>query len=264
MYYVSIIADYLKTYMKTRMTYRADFWIEVVSDLAFQAMNLFFILVVFQHTNLLAGWSREEIIFVYGYFMVPYGIFSCFFNLWDFSERYIIKGEMDRVLTRPAHNLVQLVLENADPPSLFGSVTGLLVMGYAGYQMGLQPAWYDFLVLGLLVAGSSMIYGGIYIALTAISFFSDSRTSILPMMWNIQNYGRYPVDIYNKAIKMLLTWVLPFAFVGVYPAAYFLDKDITRAFSLLTPLGRMRLSRSGHGFLEHGGQKISGSGFVTR
>lgn len=235
MYYAGIFTDYLKTYMKTRMTYRADFWIEMLTDLAFQLMNLFFILVVFQHTNLLGGWTREEIIFIYGYFMVPYGIFSCFFSLWGFTERYIVKGEMDRVLTRPAHNLAQLLLENVDPPSLFGAMTGLAIMGYAWLSMDLTLVWYDPFVLMLLVFGSVLIYGGVYIALTAISFFSDSPTGILPMMWNIQNYGRYPIDIYNKVIKILLTWIVPFAFVGIYPASFFLDKEIARWMALLTP-----------------------------
>ncbi len=44
------------------------------------------------------------------------------------------------------------------------------------------------------------------------------------MMYNIGNYGRYPVDIYNRVIRYVLTWVLPFAFVGVYPSAYFCVK----------------------------------------
>ncbi len=236
MFYLSIFSNYFKTYMKTKLTYRADFWIEIISDLMFQAMNLFFILVVFQHTDLLGGWSRSEIIFIYGYFMIPYGIFSCFFNLWNFSDRYVIKGEMDRILTRPVYNLMQLILENIDPSSLFGAFTGFLIMMYAWMHMDMSLSWMDPFVFVLLVVGSTMVYGGIYIALTAISLFSDSRTGILPLMWNIQNYGRYPVNIYNKAIRILLTWILPFAFVGVYPAAYFLDQDITKSFSLLTPI----------------------------
>jgi ABC-2 type transport system permease protein len=236
MFYLSIFNDYLKTYIKTRLTYRFDFWIEIFSDLLFQAMNLFFILVVFQHTDLLGGWTRAEIIFIYGYFMIPYGIFSCFFNLWGFTDRYIIKGEMDRILTRPAYNLVQIILENVDPASLFGSLTGAMIMGYAWMQMDLSLTWYDPFVFLLLIFGSTMVYGGIYISLTAVSLFSDSKTGILPLMWNIQNYGRYPVNIYNKAIKILLTWILPFAFVGVYPAAFFLNKEISQGFALLTPI----------------------------
>ena len=57
--------EYLKNYAKTRLTYRVDFWIEVLSDLLFQAINLIFILIVFQHTPTLGGWTEAEVVFVY-------------------------------------------------------------------------------------------------------------------------------------------------------------------------------------------------------
>lgn len=236
MFYLSLFSEYFKNYIKTKFTYRADLVVEIIADLMFQGMNLFFILIVFQHTPLLGGWTEDEIIFIYGYFMIPYGLFSCFFNLWNFSDRYIVKGEMDRVLTRPAYNLFQVLLENMDPPSLIGSIVGAIIMVWASLNLGLDVSWYEPFVFILLVAGSCMIYAGIYIGLTAIAFFSDAPTGILPLMYNIQNYGRYPVTIYNKAIQILLTWILPFAFVGIYPSAYFLEKEVSRGFSLLTPV----------------------------
>jgi len=233
---MSLFREYMANYIKTKLTYRADFWVEVLSDLLGSAMNLIFIFVVFQHTSSLAGWSEAEVVFVYGYFMVPFGVFGTFFNLWNFSERYIVKGEMDRVLTRPAHSLVQIMLENVDPPSMIGAVVGLAIMGSAWSALGLPFDWYDPLVLAGLVLGSVLIYAGIYTTLAAISFYSDAPTGIVPLMFNIQNYGRYPVQIYNKAIRFLLTWLLPFAFVGVYPASFFLDRqDGGEMMALLTP-----------------------------
>lgn len=236
MFYLSLGWDYLKTYMKIRLAYRMDLLVEILSDLMFQGVNLFFLLVVFLHTQLLDGWTESQMLFVYGYFMVPYGIFNCCFNLWNFTERYIVKGEMDRILTRPAYNLTQLALENLDPPSLAGSVVGLVIMALTWPSAGLEFAWYDPLVLILLVLGSIMVYAGIYITFTAISFFTDAPTGILPLVWNIQNYGRYPVTIYNRAITVLLTGILPFAFVGFYPAAYFLDRAAWGHIALLTPV----------------------------
>jgi ABC-2 type transport system permease protein len=56
------------------------------------------------------------------------------------------------------------------------------------------------------------------------------------MLFNIQNYGRYPVTIYNKLLRGILTWILPFAFVGFYPSAYFLDPKNWTGFALLTPV----------------------------
>ncbi|WP_134699857.1 ABC transporter permease [Ammoniphilus sp. YIM 78166] len=236
MFYFSLFWDYLKQYLKTKMAYRLDLLNEMVSDFIFQAVNLVFILVVFQHTSLINGWSREEIIFIYGFFLVPYALFTTFFNLWDFQERYIIKGEMDRVLTRPAHNLFQVMLENLNPESLAGAVTGMIIMGYASFQMDLSYAWYDPLIFVVLVLSGVLLYGGVYTGIAAIGFYSDSKTGIAPMIFNIQNYGRYPVDIYNNVIRFVLTWILPFAFVGVYPAAYFLGRDELQLYVWLTPV----------------------------
>jgi ABC-2 type transport system permease protein len=236
MFYVSIFFQYASQYLKTRLTYRMDTVVEIISDLLFQAVNLIFILVVFGHTNLLSGWGRDEMIFIYGFFLVPYAIFSAFFNIWDFNETYIVKGELDRILTRPIHSLFQIILERMELETLFGVVTGLAVMYYAGSNLGLTISAFDPLVFVLFVAGGALVYASIFIMLATISFWSDSRTGIMPMMYNIGNYGRYPVDIYNKVIRFVLTWVLPFAFVGVYPSAYFLGKEEWYSFAFLTPV----------------------------
>ncbi|WP_047152384.1 ABC transporter permease [Aneurinibacillus tyrosinisolvens] len=236
MFYLSLFWDYLKQYFKMRFAYRMDFVNGILSDFVFQLTNLIFILVVFQHTSLLKGWSKDEIIFIYGFFLVPYAVFSTFFNLWEFQEKYIIKGEMDRILTRPAHNLFQVMLETMDPQSLVGAATGLIIMTYSGIQLGLDFSWYDPIVFVLLVISGALVYGGVYTGIAAIGFFTDSKTGISPMIYNVQNYGRYPVNIYNKAIRFLLTWILPFAFVGVYPAAYFLKRQEYYFYSMLTPV----------------------------
>lgn len=236
MFYVSIFFQYAAQYLKTRLTYRVDTLVEIFSDFLFQAVNLVFILVVFGHTTFLSGWNREEIIFIYGFFLVPYALFSAFFNIWDFNERYIVKGEMDRVLTRPIHSLFQIIMERMELESLFGVVTGLMIMYYAGSNLGLTPAWYEIFIFIAMVLGGAFIYAGIFIALASIGFWSDSRTDIMPMMYNIGNYGRYPVDIYHPVIRIILTWILPFAFVGVYPAAYFLKREEWYGYAFLTPV----------------------------
>jgi ABC-2 type transport system permease protein len=235
-FYVSIFFQYASQYLKTRLTYRVDTLIEIFSDLLFQAVNLIFILVVFGLTSDLGGWNRDEIIFIYGFFLVPYALFSSFFNIWDFNERYIVKGEMDRILTRPVHSLLQIIMERMELESLFGVITGLVVMGYAGMNLGLTIAWYDVFIFLAMVIGGTFIYAGIFISIASIGFWSDSRTDIMPMMYNISNYGRYPVNIYHKIIRFVLTWILPFAFVGVYPAAYFLQREEWYMYAFLTPV----------------------------
>lgn len=228
--------QYISQYMKTRFQYRADLFVEFFSDLMSQAVNFIFILIVFGHTHLLHGWNRDQIIFIYGFFLVPFAVFSSFFNIWDFNERYIVKGEMDRILTRPIHSLFQIVLERMELESLLGGITGIAVMTYAGSKLHLEMNWYDPFLFVVFVLGGALIYGGVFVLIACISFWADARTDIMPMMYNISNYGRYPVDIYNRVIRFVLTWILPFAFVGVYPAAYFLGKKEWFGYVFLTPV----------------------------
>ncbi|MCP8970962.1 ABC transporter permease [Ectobacillus ponti] len=236
MMYIQLFAQYAGQYMKTKLQYRGDLIVGLLSDMMFQAVNLIFILVVFGHTQELKGWSREEVIFMYGFFLVPFALFSAFFNIWDFNDRYIVKGEMDRILTRPIHSLFQVVLERMELESLLGGLTGLIIMGYASLKLGLVFQWYDIPLFLVMVAGGALVYGGIFVSLASIGFWSDARSSIMPLMYNIGNYGRYPVNIYNKVIRFMLTWVLPFAFVGVYPASYFLRKSEWYAYAFFTPV----------------------------
>ncbi|WP_243388095.1 ABC transporter permease [Bacillus kexueae] len=236
MFYASMFFQYMGQYLKTRMQYRTDMVVELISDMMFQAANLIFILVVFGHTSMLSGWNRDEIIFIYGFFLVPFALFASFFNIWDFNERYIVKGEMDRILTRPIHSLFQVVLERMELESLFGAITGFIIMGYAAIQLQLTFHWYDLFIFILFVLGGTLVYAGIFVSIASIGFWSDARTSIMPMMYNIGNYGRYPVNIYNRIIRYILTWILPFAFVGVYPSAYFLNKEEWYGYAFITPV----------------------------
>jgi ABC-2 type transport system permease protein len=236
MFYLSMFFQYVAQYMKTRLEYRTNLFVELLTDFLFQAVNFVFILVVFGHTQLLAGWNREEIIFIYGFFLVPAALFSAFFNIWDFNDRYIVKGELDRILTRPIHSLFQIILERLELEALFGGLTGIIVMIYAGSALDIQLHWFDPLLFIVLVIGGALVYAGIFVLIACISFWSDAKSSIMPLMYNISNYGRYPVDIYNKVIRFVLTWILPFAFVGVYPASFFLGKSEWYLFAFITPI----------------------------
>lgn len=255
-----IFFHYLSQYFKTRLAYRADFFSAIVSNLISELINLVFILVVFLHVPLLNDWNRDEIIFIYGYFLIPYALFSMFFSFWDFNERYIIRGEMDRVLTRPIHNLAQVSLESIAPDRIFGVITGLLIMIYAAVRLELTFTWYDPFLFILMLLGSTLIYAGVYTAIAAVSFFTDSRTGISPMVYNIQNYGRYPVDVYNKVIRVILTWILPFAFVGMYPSAYFLGKQAWYTYAFLTPVMGIVFFAIGLGVWNWGVKRYRGAG----
>jgi ABC-2 type transport system permease protein len=76
----------------------------------------------------------------------------------------------------------------------------------------------------------------VFLAMTSISFWSQDRLSFLPPVYNLLNFARYPLNIYRPAIRLLLTFIVPFGFVAFYPSTAFLKSgEAFRNYALAVP-----------------------------
>jgi ABC-2 type transport system permease protein len=57
---------------------------------------------------------------------------------------------------------------------------------------------------------------------------------MVPPVYNLMEFGRWPSGIYHPALKLLITCVIPFSFVAFYPAG-FLVRGTEPWPALLTP-----------------------------
>lgn len=259
--YFTIFIHYFAQYMKTQMAYRADFFANVFSELLQQSVNLIFISVVFTKVPSLQGWTRDEIIFIYGFFLVPFGVYGGFLNhLFDVPEKYVLQGEFDRVLVRPLNSWYQVVLETMKPELLVGALTGLFLMFYSGKSLQLSPGFWDLPIAILLVFSATMIYAGVYTFLASLGFWTEGNIGLMPMVYNLSNYGRYPMTIYRGITRFLLTWVLPFAFVGFYPATVLMHRYEFMNYALLTPVVGIVSFVAGYRFWQAGVKRYRGTG----
>jgi len=120
---------YVSMLTKARLAYRADFLVQVGSDLLLQAVDLAFLAVVFSRVRALSGWSFDEALFLYGFFLIPFALFNASFAaLSDLGGRYVVGGELDRILTRPLHSLLQVQLELLRPQALNGVLLGGVIL----------------------------------------------------------------------------------------------------------------------------------------
>ncbi len=228
---------YTAQYIKTKMAYRADFFIYVFSDLLLQSVNLIFILVVFTKVPAIKGWTRDQVLFIYGFFLIPFAVYSGFLNhLFDVPEKYVLEGELDRILVRPLNAWYQVVVETMNPELLVGAPAGVAIMIYSGRAMGLVWTWWDIPLAIVLIFGATMIYAGVYTFLASLGFWTEGNIGLMPMVYNLSNYGRYPMTVYRGPVRFILTWVLPFAFVGFYPSTLLMHRYDFAWYALLTPV----------------------------
>jgi viologen exporter family transport system permease protein len=228
---------YFAQYAKVRLAYKADFFIAFFSSMSATVLAFGFVLVLFSKIPQLQGWSFYEILFLYAFSLVPLGFFNVIsWNLYEFGDIYIIQGRFDRILLRPVDTLFQVLFEKFRIESLQEVVTGLLVMAICVDRLHLVWRLADTLWFVPMVVCGALIYLAVFLILTAVSFWFEDRVGIVPPVFNMLTFGRYPLTIYNVFIQFMLSWIIPFGFASFYPTTYFLGRKSFMPYFHLVPV----------------------------
>lgn len=230
---------YFGQFLKTLLVYRADFYASILAHALITVSGLLFIFFLIDGKTVpsLNGWSREEVLFIYGYSMMAMAIFSIFSrNLWSFGDRYIIQGEFDRVLLRPLNSLFQVLFESFNLESIGSFFVGIGVILYCQDKLALTFGVLDYAWLVVSAISGAIILLSVFVSVSSLSFHFEDRIGIAPPIWSLINFGRYPLPIFNEVIQFILRWIIPFAFVAFYPATHFLRRSGFEVFCYSTPL----------------------------
>lgn len=260
-YYFSIWVLYVAQFLKKRFIYALDFWAGLVANLSLHAVNLLFIHVIFSRVASLNGWSFYQLLFVYGMFLMSFGFFHAFFSgVYWIGGKYVVEGNLDRLLLRPLDPLFQVLCERVNVEDIGECVIGAILAAIAGWNLGLQFTILHWLALPLWIFSGVLIYVGVYTSLASVSFWIMDRIGLIPPVYNMMDFSRYPVSIYNRWLRVILCWVIPFAFVGFFPSTWFLGQTQYMTYFLLTPLVGIVFSLLGYTLFHLGLRKYESAG----
>jgi len=187
----------------------------------------------------LAGWTSDQLRFVLGFSLVTVGLFHCLCgNLYQLSNTYIINGNLDRVLLRPYPSFLQICFDRIAIEDLSGVVLGGAVMWYAARH--LPDAHFgplQLLMLLVMLISAFAVVVAVFMAFAATGFWFEDRVGMVPPVYNLMEFGRWPTSIYHSALRGLITFCIPFAFVAFYPASMFTgNQSVPLFYPLMTPV----------------------------
>jgi viologen exporter family transport system permease protein len=234
--YLRLLVHYFVQYTKVRLAYKGDFIISVATTLVATVFGIAVVFLLFRRAPQIAGWTFDEILFLYGFGLIPLSLFNMIsINLYYFGEAYVVEGKFDRVLLRPVHSLFQVMSEQFRLESLADAAVGLAIVFYTSRKIGLDYGWSDWLFVAFFAFCGLLIYVGVFLILTCVAFWAEDRVGLIPPVYNLLAFGRYPLNIYSPLIQFLLSWIIPFGFASFYPAAQLLGHLEYQRYFLLLP-----------------------------
>lgn len=235
--HLGLLRDYFAQYFKARVSYRADFLIGVATSMAATLFSMLFVVVLFSRIPQLAGWRFEEVLFLYGFSLIPFGLFNVLsVNLYEFGSTYIIEGKFDRVLLRPVSSLFQVLFEAFRIESFQEVLVGLAVVIWSAHHLHYHWSPLGILLLVLFGLCGGVIYIAVFLLLATLSFFMEDRIGVHPPAWNLLAFGRYPLSIYSGYIQFFLSWIIPFGFATFYPSVRLLGRPEFHLYAPLIPV----------------------------
>ena len=225
---ISIYLSMLACSIKSMMEYRVDFIVGIISQLLTQVVELIFIWIVFQNTESLADWTFDKLLLLYGITMLTIAIVDFLFDsIYDIGPKYIKDGDFDKLLLRPIHPLIS-VIGDTKTFTAFGYMAISLVL-IISMLIKLQINITFMLIAKIIIFALSgaLIIGAIMIAFSVTSFYTYKSNEIIWSVFRIYTFAQYPVEIYNKFIRILITFIFPFVFATYYPTLNYLGMENT-------------------------------------
>ena len=103
---------------------------------------------------------------------------------------------------------------------------GVIVFIICFANLGLQWTFHTTLVFALFLIGGSLIQASIIIATCSLSLkFVRALAVRDTLIYNVREFINYPISIYSRGIQVVLTFIVPYAFVNFYPAEFLLGKN---------------------------------------
>lgn len=209
--------------LKKLMEYKVDFLTGMFGFMVYQTINLLFLWIIFSGIPALHGWSYDEIIFIYGFSLLPKAIDHLFFdNLWSVGYWLVAKGDFDKYLTKPLNPFFTVLVEKFCVDAAGEFIVGIALIAVTIGKVSIQWSVMNVLLFILILPCATLIYTGIKTITASIAFWTKRSGHITHAFYLMNDFAKYPTSIYNDVIRNVITYIIPFAFTAFYPASYFL------------------------------------------
>jgi ABC-2 type transport system permease protein len=257
--------QYWRINLLTMIEYRANFFMWFGFTIIYHATAIAALWVTLRQFPSMNGWDFRQMAFLYGLWMLGHAFHNTFFFTVGDVPNMIREGRFDRYLVRPLDPLFQTMTtpQQIWPDEL---ILAFVFFGFVTVYSGIHVDAAYVLFVPLVMVGGALIDFGIQLIIATLAFWVIRIDTLRWVVMSLeQDFTRYPISIYTRAVRIILTFVLPFAFMNYFPATFLLHKvdgalSLSPQIGLLTPLVGLVWFAVGYGFWQVGLNRYQGTG----
>jgi ABC-2 type transport system permease protein len=244
------------------MEYKADFILGSTSSFISNMLSVVFFWAIFQTIPNINGWNLGQLLFLLGFLNLSLGIWNLLFeglSPWN-VEKYILNGELDRMLLKPANLFANLITSNFDLDAFGDIISGAVTLYVSINMLGMILSPAGVLLFLFLLLSSVLLFISIMTIVSTLCFWYVKSKEFSNMIMNFMRFVEFPLEIYNPVIIFALTFVIPLGFISYYPTEIMLGNGILTQIAYLTPAVSLIYFIASYKFWQFGLKRYTSTG----
>ncbi len=184
----------------------------------FLRFGMFFLFVwyLMTYTKVLSGFTPNQVLLFYLTFMIVDTFAQFMFREVSRFKRLLVSGEFDSILLKPHHPFLRILVGGMDIVDL---VLLCLYVGLAVYFISqlTSVSFVHILLYMALLMNAFVIVASIHIAILSLGILMTEVENSIMIYRDVTRLGMFPIDMYQKLLQFILTFVLPVGIMITVP-----------------------------------------------
>lgn len=218
MKYLKLYFTYAKLSLMSKLVYKANLFIGVIAFLFTEATSLFALYLLVGTVPNIDGYTIYHIGFLFGLTNMAVGLDHLLTDrLWTVAYYEVKTGKLDHMFLRPLPVLFQLIASEVQLEALGELIVAAALMIMCGVNLDFSGGFGAVLVVIFGIICAAIIISSFKVLFASFAFKFQRSGPLLQFVYNFSRYTKYPLKIYPKAIRILLTFVIPLGLCLFFP-----------------------------------------------
>jgi ABC-2 type transport system permease protein len=227
----------LGAHLRSTLEYERDFWVFAVAALLTQGVGLVFLTAIFRAIPTFQGWEFWDVALIYSLVGVTEGLAVLLAQgAWTMSWT-VNNGDLDVLLVRPFSPALQVLSSQIGMNGIGNLVVGGALLGTSVAHLDVDWTPARVVLAVVLLVSAVLVKIGLNFVTNCVAFWLRSPFPMFAFaMHTLGELARFPLTVYSVGVQVVLTVVLPYAFMSYLPATALLQETSLWPLGLLTPL----------------------------
>jgi len=211
--FIRMILAYFRFNLKSQLEYRGAFISQAAAMFFNDCIWLAFWTMFFTRFPVVRGWTATDVITLWAVVAAGFGLAHAFCGNALTLPTMIARGQMDVWMLYPRVLLPHLLVGRMN-----ASACGDAAFGYFAYFAFTRPDWQHAVVFVLMTLSIALLFIGFSVLTGSLGFFVGNA-EVITEQWRyaLIMFGTYPFSLFDGNVRIVLSTVVPAAFVSFYP-----------------------------------------------